>query len=166
MPAAIAFAVLAVAQTLRALAAACGSLMLAAGRTIYLPRIKLLEAVCFAVLIVPLTTRWGLVGAASCLVVMYSLSLVGHVYGAHQVAPVVVRMVRGSWEPMAVTLLFAVLAWHLCPDGEFSVVICIVLWVVMWMAYLRVRHARLIRKIWAAVQGSLTPGPPLDELRV
>ena len=166
MPAATAFAVLAVAQTLRALAAACGSFMLAAGKTIYLPRIKVLEVVCFGVLIVPLTTRWGLVGAASCLVVTYSLSLAGHVYGAHQVAPVIVRMLRSSWEPLAVTLSLATLAWRLCPDSEFSVIVCMVLWAVMWMTYLRVRHARLIHKIWAAVQGNLAPGSPLDELRV
>ena len=166
VPAATAFAVLAVAQTLRALAAACGSFMLAAGKTIYLPRIKVLEVVCFGVLIVPLTTRWGLVGAASCLVVTYSLSLAGHVYGAHQVAPVIVRMLRSSWEPLAVTLSLATLAWRLCPDSEFSVIVCMVLWAVMWMTYLRVRHARLIHKIWAAVQGNLAPGSPLDELRV
>ncbi len=166
VPAAMAFAVLAVAQTLRALAAACGSFMLAAGKTIYLPRIKLLEAVCFGVLIVPLTTRWGLVGAASCLVVMYSLSLAGHVYGAHHVAPILGRMLRSSWEPLAVTLSLAAVAWRLCPDGEISVVICIVLWGAMWMTYVGVRHARLIRKIWGAVQGNVASASPLDELRV
>ena len=166
VPAAMAFAVLGVAQTLRALAAACGSFMLAAGKTMYLPRIKFVEVVCFGVLIVPLTTRWGLVGAASCLVVMYSLSLAGHVYGAHQVAPVLGRMLRSSWEPLAVTLLLAAVAWRLCPDSELSVVICIVLWGAMWMTYVGVRHARLIRKIWGAVQGNVGAAPPLDELRV
>ncbi len=163
VPAAMAFAVLAVAQTLRALAAACGSFMLAAGKTMYLPRIKLLEVVCFGVLIVPLTTRWGLVGAASCLVVTYSLSLAGHVYGAHQVAPILGRMLRSSWEPLAVTLSLAAAAWRFCPDGEISVVLCIVLWGAMWMTYLGVRHAKLIRKIWAAVRGNLTMAPPLGE---
>ena len=65
-----------------------------------------------------------------------------------------------------VTLSLATLAWRLCPDSEFSVIVCMVLWAVMWMTYLRVRHARLIHKIWAAVQGNLAPGSPLDELRV
>ena len=164
--AAEALAVLAVAQTLRALNAACGTFVLAVGRTSSLPWIKLLETGCFAVLIVPLTTRWGLVGAGSCLVVVYSLSLAGYVYAAHEVAPVVVRMLRSSWEPMAVTLTFASLAWRLCPAGGLSVVICIALWAVMWMAYLGIRHARLIRKIWAAVQGSFIPDRVFDELRV
>jgi len=164
--AALAFAVLTVAQTLRALAAACGSFMLAAGKTVYLPRIKVLEVICFGVLIVPLTTRWGLVGAATCLVVMYSLSLAGHVYGACQVAPILGRMLRSSWEPLAVTLSVAALAWRLCPDSEVSVVLCVVLWAVTWMTYLRVRHARLILKIWGAVQGDLASGTPLGELRV
>jgi len=166
VPAATAFAILTVAQTLRALAAACGSFMLAAGKTVYLPRIKVLEVVCFGIWIVPLTARWGLVGAASCLVFMYILSLVGHVYGAHQVDPILGRMLRSSWEPLAVTLSLAALAWRLCPDSDLSVVICIVLWVAMWMAYVRVRHARLVRRIWGAVQGSGASGPPLDELRV
>ncbi len=165
MPAATAFAVLTVAQTLRALAAACGSLILAGGKTIYLPRIKGLEVICFGVLIVPLTARWGLVGAAGCLVVMYILSLVGHVYGAHQVDPILGRVLRSSWEPLAVTLSFAALAWRFYPDSDLSVVICIVLWVAMWMTYVRVRHARLIRKIWGAVQGNLASGSPLDALR-
>ena len=158
--AATAFAVLAVAQTLRALAAACGSFILAAGKTMYLPRIKVLEVVSFGVLIVPLTARWGLVGAASCLVVMYSLSLAGHVYGAHQVTPVLGRMLRSSWEPLAVTVSLAAVAWRLCPDSELSVVICIVLWGTLWMTYVGVRHARLIRKIWGAVQGNLATAPP------
>jgi len=162
VPAATAFAVLAVAQTLRALAAACGSFILAGGKAIYLPRIKVLEVVCFAILIVPLTARWGLVGAASCLVLMYSLSLVGHVYGAHQVEPILGRVLRSSWEPLAVTLSFTALAWRLCPDRALSVVICIVLWFAMWMTYVRVRHARLIRKIWGAVQGNPTTAPPFD----
>jgi PST family polysaccharide transporter/lipopolysaccharide exporter len=166
VPAAMAFAVLTVAQTLRALAAACGSFMLAAGKTVYLPRIKLLEVVCFAILIVPLTTRWGLVGAASCLVLMYILSLAGHVYGAHQVEPILSRVLRSSWEPLAVTLALAALAWRLCPDSERSVVICIALWLAVWMTYVRVRHARLVRRIWGAVHGSVASAPPLDELRV
>jgi PST family polysaccharide transporter/lipopolysaccharide exporter len=160
VPAATAFAVLTVAQTLRALAAACGSFILAAGKTMYLPRIKVLEVVCFGVLIVPLTARWGLVGAASCLVVMYTLSLAGHVYGAHQVTPVLGRMLRSSWEPLAVTVSLAAVAWRICPDSELSVVICIVLWGTLWMTYVGVRHARLIRKIWGAVQGNLTTAPP------
>jgi PST family polysaccharide transporter/lipopolysaccharide exporter len=166
VPAAVAFAVLTVAQALRALAAACGSLMLAAGKTVYLPRIKVVEVVCFGALIVPLTLRWGLVGAASCLVSMYILSLVGHVYAAHQVEPILGRMLRSSWEPLAVTLSVAALAWRLCPDSERSVVICIALWVAVWMLYVRVRHARLIRKIWRAVQGNVASGSPLDALRV
>jgi O-antigen/teichoic acid export membrane protein len=166
MAAAGAFAVLAVAQTLRALNAACGTFVLAAGRTSYLPWIKLFEAVCFALLIVPLTARWGLVGAGTCLVVVYCLSLAAYVSAAHEVSPVVVRMLRSSWEPMAVTLAFASLAWRLCPDGGSSVVICIALWAVMWIAYLGIRHARLIRKIWAAVQGSFIPGRLVDEVRV
>lgn len=166
VPAATAFAILTVAQTLRALAAACGSFMLAAGKTVYLPRIKILEVVCFGIWIVPLTARWGLVGAASCLVFMYILSLVGHVYGAHQVDPILGRMLRSSWEPLAVTLALAALAWRLCPDSELSVVVCTVLWVAMWMTYVWVRHARLVRRIWGAVQGSVASAPPLDELRV
>jgi len=160
VPAAAAFALLMVAQTLRALAAACGSFILAVGKTVYLPRIKVLEVVCFGVLIVPLTARWGLVGAASCLAVMYSLSLAGHVYGAHQVTPVLGRMLRSSWESLALTLAFAAVAWRLCPDSDLSVVICIVLWGTLWMTYVGVRHARLIRKIWGAVQGNLTTAPP------
>jgi O-antigen/teichoic acid export membrane protein len=164
--AALAFAVLSVAQTLRALAAACGSFMLAAGKTVYLPRIKVLEVVCFGLLIVPLTTRWGLVGAASCLVVMYSFSLAGHVYGACQVVPIRGQILRSSWEPLAVTVAVAALAWRLCPDSEVWVVSCLFLWAAMWMTYLRVRHARLINKIWSAVQGTLASGPPLGELRV
>jgi O-antigen/teichoic acid export membrane protein len=160
VPAAPAFAILMVAQTLRALAAACGSFLLAAGKTVYLPRIKALEVVSFGVLILPLTARWGLVGAASCLVVMYLLSLAGHVYGAHQVEPILGRVLRSSWEPLAVTLPLAALAWRLCPDGEASAVICIALWVAMWLTYVRVRHARLLRKIRGAVFGDLTPAPP------
>jgi O-antigen/teichoic acid export membrane protein len=137
--------------------------MLAAGKTIYLPRIKVLEVVCFGVLIVPLTTRWGLVGAAGCLVVTYSLSLAGHVYGAYQVAPILGRMLRSSWEPLVVTLALAALARGLCADSDTSVVVCIVLWLVMWMTYVRVRHAGLIRKIWAAVQGNVATAPPVDQ---
>ena len=164
--AAPAFAVLAVAQTLRALAAACGSFMLAAGKTVYLPRIKVLEVICFGVLIVPLTTRWGLAGAASCLVVMYSLSLAGHVYGVCQAAPVLGRMLRSSWEPLAVTLAVAAVAWRLRPERDVWAVLGVVLWAAVWMTYLRVRHARLIHKIWGAVQGNFTSGPPVGELRV
>jgi len=166
VPAATAFAVLTVAQTLRALNAACGTFVLAVGRTFYLPRIKLLEAGCFAVLIVPLTSRWGLVGAASCLVVIYGLSLAGYVYAAHQVAPVAARILRSSWEPTAATLSLAIVAWRLRPDGEVSAVISVVAWVAVWMTYLAVRHARLMRKIWVGIQGSFTLGPPLDERRV
>ena len=132
----------------------------------YLPRIKVLEVVCFAILIVPLTARWGLVGAAGCLVFMYILSLVGHVYGAHQVDPILGRLLRSSWEPLAVTLALAGLAWRLGPDSQRSVGICIALWVAMWMIYVRVRHAGLVRRIWGAVQGSGASAPPLDELRV
>jgi O-antigen/teichoic acid export membrane protein len=165
-PAATAFAVLAVAQTLRALAAACGSFMLAVGKTVYLPRIKVLEVVCFAGLIVPLTTRWGLVGAASCLVVMYSLSLAGHMYGVCQAAPVLGRVLRSSWEPLVVTLAVAAVAWRLRPERDVWAVLGVVIWAVVWMTYLRVRHARLIHKIWAAVQGNLASGAPLGELRV
>jgi len=159
-PAAAAFAVLAVAETLRALAAACGSLILAAGRTGYLPRIKLVEAACFVVLIVPLTTRWGLVGAASCVLATYCLSLAGHIYGAHQVAAVGARMFRRSWEPVAVTLSLAIMAWRFCPHGDVPAVICVVLWASMWMAYVRVRHAASIREIWVALQGNLTTVSP------
>ena len=166
VPAATAFAVLAVAQTLRALNAACGTFVLAVGRTFYLPRIKLLEAVCFAVLIVPLTSRWGLVGAAGCLVVIYTLSLAGYVYAAHQVAPVAARILRSSWEPAAAALSLAIVAWRLRPDGGVLVVISVILWGAMWMTYLAVRHARLLRKIWVSVQGSVPLGPPLDERRV
>jgi O-antigen/teichoic acid export membrane protein len=166
VPAATSFAILMVAQALRALAAAYGSFMLAAGKTIYLPRIKVLEVVCFGVLIVPLTARWGLEGAAGCLVFMYIVSLVGHVYGAHQVEIILGRVLRSSWEPLAVTLAFAALAWRLSPDGELSAVICIALWVAMWMIYVRVRHPRLVLRIWGAVQGSGASVPPLDELRV
>jgi O-antigen/teichoic acid export membrane protein len=164
--AAPALGVLAVAETLRALAAACGTFVLAAGKTTYLSRIKLLEAACFGMLIVPLTMRWGLVGAAGCLVVVYSLTLGGYVYAAQRVAPVAARLCRGSWEPTAVTFALALSAWFLCPRGELAGVLCILLWVAMWMTYVGVRHARLIRKIWDAVQASGASGPPLDELRV
>jgi PST family polysaccharide transporter/lipopolysaccharide exporter len=166
VPAATAFAILTVAQALRALAAACGSFMLAAGKTVYLPRIKVLEVVWFGIWIIPLTARWGLVGAASCLVFVYILSLGGHVYGAHRVEPILGRVFRSSWEPLAVTLALAALAWRLCPDGEGSVVICIALWAALWLMYVRVRHARLVRRIWDAVHGSGASVPPLDELRV
>ncbi len=166
LPASIAFAVLAVAQTLRAFAAACGSLILAAGRTSYLPRIKLVEAICFVILIVPMTARWGLVGAAGSLVVVYSLSLAGHVYGVQQVVPVAIRMLRSFWEPMLVTLLFASLAWNLCPSGELFAASCIVLWAVMWMGYLMLRHSGLLRKIWAATQSGFTVSHPLEETRI
>jgi lipopolysaccharide exporter len=166
VPAATAFAVLAVAQTLRALAAACGSFMMAARKTVYLPRIKALEVVVFGVLIVPLTTRWGLAGAASCLVVMYSLSLAGHVYGACQAAPILGRMLRSSWEPLAVTLSVAALAWRLCPEREAWIGLCVVLWAAIWMTYLRVRHAHLIHTIWGAVRGNFAASPPVGELRV
>ena len=166
LPASIAFAVLAAAQTLRAFAAACGSLILAAGRTSYLSRIKLVEAICFVILIVPMTARWGLAGAAGCLVVVYSLSLAGHVYGAQQIAPVAIRMLRSFWEPMLVTLLFASLAWHLCPSGELFAAICIVLWAVMWMCYLMLRHAGLLHKIWAATHGGFSISQPLEEPRI
>jgi len=166
VPAATAFAILTVAQALRALAAACGSFMLAAGKTVYLPRIKVLEVVWFGIWIIPLTARWGLVGAASCLVFVYILSLGGHVYGAHRVEPILGRVFRSSWEPLAVTLALAALAWRLCPDGEGSVLICIALWAALWLMYVRVRHARLVRRIWDAVHGSGASVPPLDELRV
>jgi O-antigen/teichoic acid export membrane protein len=155
-PAAAAFAVLAVAETLRALAAACGSLILAAGRTAYLPRIKLVEAACFALLIVPLTTRWGLVGAAGCVLAMYCLSLAGHLYGAQRVAPVGTRIARGLPEPLAVTLALAILAWRFCPDGDLPAVVGIGLWTAVWVLYVRVRHAGLVRKISDAIQGRVS----------
>jgi O-antigen/teichoic acid export membrane protein len=157
---------LAVAETLRALAASCGTFVLAAGKPTHLSRIKLLEVACFGVLIVPLTMRWGLVGAASCLVVVYSLTLGGYVYAAQRAAPVTARLWRGSWEPTAVTLTLALSARFLSPRGDLAAVLCILLWVTVWTAYAWGRYAGLIWKVWTAVQGNRPPDQSVERLRV
>ena len=75
-------------------------------------------------------------------------------------------MMASLWEPMLVTLLVASLAWDLCPSGESSAVTFIILWAVMWMVYLMLRHFGLLHKIWAATHGGFTISQPLEEPRI
>jgi len=154
LSAAVVFALLTGAQALRALAAACGSLILASGRTGYLSRIKVLEVACFLALILPMTGAWGIEGAAACLVIVYIVSLAGHIYGAQQIVPVAGRMLRRSWEPLLVTLLAASLARHLHSTAGVHAALSMLLWVAMWMGYVALRHATLVRKLWDAIPGS------------
>ncbi len=152
-PAVAPFAVLVVAESLRALAAACGILVLAGGRTGYLSRIKVGEAACFGLLIVPMTAQWGMVGAAWCLVIVYGFSLMGHLYGAQRVVPVAARIATQSWEPCLVTALLAALTWGLARLATLGTPLCLVLWIGLWGAYLWWRHARLLIMVRDALWG-------------
>lgn len=144
LPAAIPFAVLVLAETLRALAAACGTLILAGGKTAYLSRIKLIEIACFAALIVPMTARWGMTGAAACLVAVYCLSLVGHLYGAQQVERLVAEVVVRAWEPVLVAVLLSGLTWGLAVALQVPAATGILAWAALWSGYLWLRHRELL----------------------
>lgn len=165
LPAATALSILALGQALRALAAGCGSLILATGRTKYLARIKVLEAICFVGLIVPLTARWGLVGAASCSVLVYGTSFGMYVLGVKRVGSQGPRMLPLGWEPVGVAALLAALAWLLCPKGAPEAVVCLFLWLAGWIMYLRLRHYRLLRRLWDAARGRVGSSVPAPEPR-
>lgn len=144
LPAAMPLAVLMVAEALRALAAVCGTLILAGGRMTYLSRIKLMEVVCFCLLIVPMTASWGMAGAAGCLVIVYTLSLAGHIYGAQQVESIMARMAAGSWEPVLLIALLSGAAWWLGRQTAVPTPLCIAMLLGLWGVYLWLRHARLL----------------------
>ncbi len=152
LPAAIPFAVLALAESLRAAAAACGTLILAGGKTAYLSRIKLAEVLCFSLLIVPMTARWGMTGAAGCLVLVYALSLIGHLWGAQRVEPAVIRLVGRSWEPIAATALLASLVWLLSPHAGPWPGVAPVVFTGLWAVYLWLRHAGFLIMLWGALR--------------
>lgn len=152
---ALTLAILVGGQTLRALASSCGTLILSAGKTQYLSQIKIVEAMCFILLIVPLVTVWGITGAASSIVIVYSVSLIGHVYAAQQVAPIIGRVLQRSGEPLAVTLIGTALVWQLDIEGMMNVFICLLCWSGIWVGYVWLRHASLLRRIWGALPGFL-----------
>ena len=159
IPSALTLAILVVGQALRALAASCGTLILSAGKTKYLSRIKVVEVTCFILFIVPMVKLWGLPGAASCFALVYSVSLIGHLYAAQQIAPIVIRILHRTGEPLAVTLLGAAFVWHLGLEGLMNAFICILLWSGMWVGYVWLRQASLLRRIWGGIPGFLPPNP-------
>lgn len=149
-PAVAPFAVLVAAESLRALAAACGTLILAGGRTELLSRIKLAEAGVFAALIVPMTATWGMVGAAWSLVLAYAVSLAGHLYGAHLVEPLLGRIAALSVEPVAAAVLLAGAA-GLSVGAGLSVWAAMAAWIGLWALYLWRRHGELLIILLRAV---------------
>ncbi len=149
-PAALPFAVLVVAEALRALAAAAGILILAGGRTAYLSRIKIAEVVCFLLLIVPFTRQWGMIGAATCLVVVYVVSLLGHLYGAQRVVPVLAKVAACSWEPCMVAVSLTVPVWW--QWGGMPMFFSALLWIALWGGYVWWRHADLLIMVRRAVR--------------
>jgi O-antigen/teichoic acid export membrane protein len=161
IPSALTLAILVVGQALRALAGSCGTLILSAGKTQYLSTIKVAEAVCFILLIVPLVKFWGIAGAASCFAIVYGVSLLGHLYAAQQIAPVIFRILQRTGEPLAVTLAGAAFVWQLDLEGMMNAYICILLWFGAWVGYVWVRQASLLRKIWGAIPGFLPQNPGL-----
>ncbi len=154
-------AILLVGQAIRAFAASCGTFILSSGRTYYLSRIKCAEAVCFMVLIVPFTKIWGLVGAASCSVIVSCVSLVAHIYAVHQVTPIIKRVLKRTSEPLVVTLTCVALVWQVVPEGLGYSVICMILWSGIWGGYIWLRQEALLRKIWIAIYHVLPRSPDL-----
>lgn len=152
LTAAVPFAVLVLAETLRALAAACGVLILAGGRTVYLSRIKLVEVVCFGLLIVPMTTRWGMSGAAGCLVAVYTLSLIGHVVGARQVERAVGAVLARSGEPVLVAAVLSGVAWGLVVGMQMPAAVGAVAWLLLWSGYGWYRQGGLLIMLWDSIR--------------
>ena len=159
LPSAVTLAILVVGQAMRALAASCGTLILSSGKTQYLSKIKAAEAICFILLIVPLVKVWGIAGAASCFALVYSVSLIGHLYAAQQIAPIVIRILQRTGEPLAITLVGVALVWHLDLEGSMNAFICFLLWSGIWIGYVWFRQASLIRRIWEAVPRLFPPNP-------
>lgn len=155
--AAVPFAILVFAETLRALTATFGTLILAAGRTRYLFRIKLIEALLFGALIVPMTARWGMTGAASCLMLVYCVSLGAAAFGAQQVEPVVARVLACSWEPVITAAILSLLAWALTVGLHVPTAIGILTWAALWSGYIWLRHWGLLIMLWAAATASFAP---------
>ena len=73
---------------------------------------------------------------------------------------------RDEGGKMVLKLGFIVVVGRPDVRGGFSVLICVALWTVIWTAYVKMPHARLIREIWGGVRENLASGPPLDALRV
>lgn len=149
-PAVVPFAILVGAESLRAMAAVCGTLILAGGRTELLSRIKVAEAATFALLIVPMTVTWGMAGTAWCLVLVYAISLAGHLYGAHLIEPVLGRVAAVSAEPVAAAALLA-LAAGLSVGAGLSIWAAMAAWIGLWAVYLWRRHGELLIILLRAV---------------
>lgn len=159
LPAATPLAVLMIAEALRALAAVCGTLVLAGGKMAYLSRIKLVEVICFSLLIVPMTAAWGMTGAAGCLVVVYILSLAGHIYGAEQIESVIARMAAGSWEPVLLIAVLSGAAWWAGLHAAVPIPVCIAILLGLWGVYLWLRHTRLLIMLTGDAQPKARSNP-------
>lgn len=157
LAAAVPFAILVLAEALRALAAACGILILSGGKTAYLSRIKLVEVLCFGLLIVPMTVRWGMGGAAGCLVAVYILSFIGHLVGAQRVAPIAARLAQRSWEPVLVAAMVSGIVWSLTAVAQAPAVMGALTWALLWVWYGWLRQGELLIMLWSAVSASRSP---------
>ncbi len=142
-------------ESIRAMCVPFGIIIIASGNTANMSRIKLIEAVVFSLLIFPLTYRWGIAGAAACLIIVYSFSLAGCIYMANQVARILRPLIYGLGEPLLITIIIALLAGQIPNPNPLLTAISAMIWVFCWGIYIVVRHGELVAKIFSAFRRDL-----------
>jgi len=143
------FALLMVAQGLRAFAASIGTVILASGATRYLFKIKIGEFLVFAMLVYPMVTYWGIFGAAATLVIVYAYSIIGHLYCAEKITPILHSFMAGLLEPLCLFIGLLILFRYVRSLNPLPVIVEILLYLVAWAVYLTARQRAIIGKIAA-----------------
>jgi len=139
-----ALALLAIAETLRAMAVPLGNIIVASGNTAYLSRIKLVEAAAFSALILPFTYEWGIAGAAGTLILVYLFTLAGTVYMANRVTRIVQPFANGLVEPLGITVIIALIVIKIPRSGNFMTILSVMTWGFLWGLYILLRHHDLL----------------------
>jgi lipopolysaccharide exporter len=144
--AASALALLAIGETLRALAVPFGSIIVASGRTRSLSRLKLVEAAIFCAVIIPFTQAWGLSGAAGSLILTYSYALAGAVYVSNRITPIMEPLISGLAEPLLATLIIGAAVAGIPRPGVLMTIMSLTIWGLLWGLYILFRHRDLLSK--------------------
>jgi O-antigen/teichoic acid export membrane protein len=152
LSAAPALTLLIVGESIRALCVPFGTIILASGNTANLSRIKIIEVIIFGTLIFPLTVRWGIEGAAACLIIVYTFTLSGSIYMANKVSRILRPLISGIGEPLLGTIVIALLAGQIPNPNTWMTIVVVMIWTLIWGIYIALRHGDLLSKIFLSLR--------------